>query len=455
MTVSLPTIAEIAARLGGEVRSGEVQCPGPGHSAQDRSLSVKLAKDAFEGFIVHSFAGDDPIICRDHVRTKLGLPPFEPKKKNGSDQAWTFIAEYVYRTAANEPYLRIQRYRDGTGMKQFPQSHWDGCRWVSGKPEGAKVPYRLPELVAAPPDATVYIFEGEKCADAAARLGFVSTTNSEGADTGNGKKWTPELNKWFRDRNVVIVADNDLPGRKHVQHVAKNLHGVAKMVRVLDLAPHWPGEAMPVGHDVVEWFKQHDRAGSRLALLAKDEPLWEARADDRTGAGEGAGGGAEEDTDDGRSGRPKQADLLIDLAQRGTLLFHDVEGTGYAEINVKGHGETWPVRSSGFRRWLLWSYYKEYRGAPNAEAITAALGMIEAKAVFEGTEQRVFVRVGHSNDGKLYLDLCDDKWRAIEIDTAGWRVIDSPPIRFIRSRGMLPLPIPQKDGSIEKLGSRP
>jgi hypothetical protein len=85
--------------------------------------------------------------------------------------------------------------------------------------------------------------------------------------------------------------------------------------------------------------------------------------------------------------------------------------------------------------------------------MTAALGMIEAKAVFEGTEQRVFVRVGHANDGKLYLDLCDDKWSAIEIDTAGWRVINSPPIRFIRSRGMLPLPIPQKNGSIEKLGS--
>ena len=458
MTVPLPPIAEIAARLGGEVRSGEVLCPGPGHSAQDRSLSVKPAKDALEGFIVHSFAGDDPIMCRDHVRTKLGLPPFEPKKKNGSDQTWTYIAEYVYRTEENEPCLRVQKYRDGTGKKQFPQSHWDGCRWVSGKPEGVKVPYRLPELVAAPPSATVYIFEGEGCADAAARLGFVSTTNSEGADTGNGKKWTPELNKWFRDRNVVIVADNDLPGRKHVQHVAKNLHGVAKTVRVLDLAPHWPGEAMPVGHDVVEWFEQHDRAGSRLALLAKDEPLWEARADDgkRTQQSwyrEDVGGCADEDTDDGRSGRPKQADLLIDLAQRGALLFHDVEGTGYAEINVKGHGETWPIRSSGFRRWLLWSYYKEYRGAPNAEAMTAALGMIEAKAVFEGTEQRVFVRVGHANDGKLYLDLCDDKWRAIEIDTAGWRVIDSPPIRFIRSRGMLPLPIPQKNGSVEKLGS--
>jgi hypothetical protein len=186
---------------------------------------------------------------------------------------------------------------------------------------GAKVPYRLPELVAAPPSVTVYIFEGEGCADAAARLGFVSTTNSEGADTGNGKKWTSELNKWFRDRNVIIVADNDLPGRKHVQHVAKNLHGVAKTVRVLDLAPHWPGEAMPVGHDVVEWFEQHDRAGSRLALLAKDEPLWEARADDGKGTREDVGGGADKDTDDGRSARPKQADLLIDLAHGGRCSF--------------------------------------------------------------------------------------------------------------------------------------
>jgi hypothetical protein len=444
-----PPLAEIAAALGGEVAARQVLAPGPGHSPWDRSLSVKPDKDAPEGFIVHSFAGDDPLLCRDHVRKLLGLPAFEPKKnESGGGKSWTLISEHIYRTEANEPFLRVRKCRDEHGKKQYRQSRWDGRQWITGKPAGGKVPYRLPELIAAAPDATIYIVEGEKCADAVARLGFVSTTNSEGADAGKGKKWTSDLNRWFKGRNVVIVGDNDGPGRRHVQHVAKNLHDVAETVRVLDLAKCWPGEAMPVGFDVVDWIAQHDRAGSRLAQLAKDVPLWEARPYDGR---EETEKGADDAADEGGCGRQKLADLLIALTQRA-FLFHDPEGTGYADVDVEGDRQTWPVRSPGFKRWLQWSYYQEYRGAPNAEAMTAALGVIEARASFEGPEQQVAVRVGHCND-KLYLDLCDDKWRAIEIDTAGWRVIDSPPIRFVRSRGMLPLPIPEKGGSIETLRS--
>ena len=57
--------------------------PGPGHSAADRSLSVKLDSNAPDRFLVHSFAGDDPLVCRDHVREKAGLEPFKP---NGSSR---------------------------------------------------------------------------------------------------------------------------------------------------------------------------------------------------------------------------------------------------------------------------------------------------------------------------------------------------------------------------------
>ena len=93
----------VARALGGEVCGDEVLCPGPGHSNADRSLSVKPDRDAADGFLVYSFAGDDPILCRDHVRTKLGLPPFEPKKKNGKAGAgatWTMLAEHIYRDGA-------------------------------------------------------------------------------------------------------------------------------------------------------------------------------------------------------------------------------------------------------------------------------------------------------------------------------------------------------------------
>ena len=86
----------------------------------------------------------------------------------------------------------------------------------------------------------------------------------------------------------------------------------------------------------------------------------------------------------------------------------------------------------------------------NSEALQSALNVIEAKAHFDGPERPVFIRVG-GHEGKLYLDLCDDSWRAVEIDATGWRVIDNPPVRFRRAAGMKPLPIPVSGGSIEML----
>jgi hypothetical protein len=56
-------------------------------------------------------------------------------------------------------------------------------------------------------------------------------------------------------------------------------------------------------------------------------------------------------------------------------------------------------------------------------------------------------------DGRLYLDLGDATWRAVEIDATGWRVIDNPPARFRRAAGMQPLPLPVPGGSVETLRS--
>jgi hypothetical protein len=64
----------IALILGGKVTSKTgVMVPGPGHSRSDRSLSIKIDPVARDGFVVHSFAGDSPIECRDYVRAALRL----------------------------------------------------------------------------------------------------------------------------------------------------------------------------------------------------------------------------------------------------------------------------------------------------------------------------------------------------------------------------------------------
>ena len=66
--------------LGGELSGGRLLCPGPNHSAADRSLSVKLDNAAPDGFLVHSFAGDDPIACKDYVREKARAAGLQIKR---------------------------------------------------------------------------------------------------------------------------------------------------------------------------------------------------------------------------------------------------------------------------------------------------------------------------------------------------------------------------------------
>lgn len=133
-------------------------------------------------------------------------------------------------------------------------------------------------------------------------------------------------------------------------------------------------------------------------------------------------------------------------------LFHAADGTSYADLEINGHRETWPIRSKGFKRWLARRFYEATDGAPSSEALQSALNVIEARAHFDAPQMDVHIRVaGH--DGRLYLDLSDDAWRAVEIDESGWRVIESPPVRFRRAAGMQPLTVPAVDGSVESLRS--
>lgn len=258
------TLGELAKALGGDIQGDQVLAPGPGHSTKDRSLSVKLVgTNGSDDFIVHSFAGDDPLACKDFVRIKLGRAPFEPVSSRAR-----IVAEYVYRTADGEPYLRVLRLNP----KSFRQSHWTGRSWANGKPKGPKIPYRLPELLATELDVPVFVCEGEKDADRLTRLGFVATTASEGAG-----KWTADLNVHFRGRTVFILADNDDSGAKHAQQVSSNLVGIAAEARV-GLLPSLP----PKG-DVSDWLDAGNDPATLLDLC-RSAPIDRLNAEIGNGA---------------------------------------------------------------------------------------------------------------------------------------------------------------------------
>jgi hypothetical protein len=80
----------------------------------------------------------------------------------------------------------------------------------------------------------------------------------------------------------------------------------------------------------------------------------------------------------------------------------------------------------------------------------SAIQTLKACARFDSEQHDVFLRVAES-EGRIFLDLGDKEWRAVELDANGWRIINNPPVRFWRAHGMLPLPLPQRAGSIRQL----
>ncbi|MGO8924949.1 MAG: CHC2 zinc finger domain-containing protein [Xanthobacteraceae bacterium] len=439
-------IERIVERLGIKLRRVGKEAVGacPKCGAGDDRFAVNIEKQLWHCRVCG--VGGDVIKLVEHLDgidfvaacTNLNGEPPPPKPKASSGK-WKLISEDIYKTADGTPYLRVRKCLDDNGDKQYPQSHWNGKQWVNGKPDGAKLPYRLPELLTASLATPIFFPEGEKDSDALAKLGFTATTVSEGAHA----KWDPELTSWFKDRHVVVLADSDPPGRQHVHKVAAAINAVAASVKVLDLYPDRTD-----GSDVSEFLRE-DPAGVRLVKLVKEAPLWDPSQ------AVAAPHVPEEDVDTSSgTATPeiilrKQADALIALAKVANL-FHTAAGEAYADIPVMGHRETYRVRSKAFRSWLAHGFYAEREGAPSSEAMQSALGVIEARAWFDGPEIAVHVRVaGH--EGKLYLDLADAKWQAIEIDADGWRVISSPPVRFRRAPGMLPLPEPVRGGSIKAL----
>jgi hypothetical protein len=144
-----------------------------------------------------------------------------------------------------------------------------------------------------------------------------------------------------------------------------------------------------------------------------------------------------------------QATLAAKMAAEWEL-WHTPAGDGYATFTHKDHKENWAVRSQTFKRFLAKRFFDQCGNAINSDALSAAINLLEAQALFEGEEHPMHVRVAE-HESAIYVDLCNDRWQAVQITAEGWQVVDEAPVRFRRSRGMLPLPIPERGGRIELL----
>jgi hypothetical protein len=115
-------------------------------------------------------------------------------------------------------------------------------------------------------------------------------------------------------------------------------------------------------------------------------------------------------------------DMLVELGSK-IELFHTPAGAAFADVLIDGHRETWAVRSKRLRDWLRRRYYQATGAAPCLPELRSALDLLEARAQFDAPEQPVHVRLAEQA-GRIYLDLADAHWRAVEVGPHGWQVIE-------------------------------
>ncbi len=147
--------------------------------------------------------------------------------------------------------------------------------------------------------------------------------------------------------------------------------------------------------------------------------------------------------------RKSQVTRLIEIAEP-LALFHDREGTAYAELGMIAHREVWPIESKAFRDWLSSEHYRLTATGCNRNSIADALTTIQARAKCCGEEREVHHRVAE-RDGVLFIDLADERWRCVKITAQGWEVLDRSPVMFTRKRTSEALPVPERGGSIDEL----
>jgi hypothetical protein len=253
-------------------------------------------------------------------------------------------------------------------------------------------------------------------------------------------------------RRVVAWPDNDLDGFTAMALAARKIEGAQMTLRgaiTNDVRVVHPDQDWLPGHDIADLIDAGWDAERLLKFIGSRNWLvdsLEKEARRRFPATQAPGG-----EDAAKKKRPTQADIIIARARENSELFHDGDDS-YATAKAGDHVETYPIRSRGFRRWLLRSYFEQVKESPNGEALGAAINTLEALAQFKGEERKVFVRIAGAG-GKLYLDLCNTQWRVVEIDHAGWRIIEAGdcPVRFRRAPGMLALPTPVSGGSVADL----
>jgi len=246
------------------------------------------------------------------------------------------VKGYRYANRDGDPLYEVIRYhfllpdgswvidpKTGNPKKTFRQRRPDGKGGHIWNLDGVgHTIYRHKQVeMAIEAGWTVALMEGEKDVETLEGFGAVATTNSGGA-----KHWTPEMAAIFKGADVVIFTDNDDAGREGAEIKARSLRGIARRIRVLDLAQHVPD--FPAKWDVTDWVERLGGTHERLVEIMNALPDWRPAEPASKFGAVGL---------DGLQRKDLQHEFLIDdfLDRQGVVMIPGASGSGKTFLVVE------------------------------------------------------------------------------------------------------------------------
>jgi hypothetical protein len=336
-------------------------------------------------------------------------------------KAGTPSIQYSYHDETGEPVLIANRFERPDG-KFFIPFDLNSHEW---KAPDHRPLYRLTELKAANDNRPVIVTEGEKCADALAGLGYITTTTFGGSNAPHKTDLSP-----LRGRTVIIWPDKDEAGQKYAAKLSLTLH------KEYDTA----AKTIPTS-DIVLYKVMNHREGTPPLTYDKG---WDAADAITQGWG------------------PKEINQLISLATSATgeapgtdsnedapplfddmELWHTPDGRPYTSIKRGTHWETFALGGSAFKQLLAHEEFKSTGKSPPKARLDDMTRQMVGQALYEGAQRPVFTRIGEHGAGYV-LDLGATNWSTAEITASGWKNRNGREPRFKRAPSMsaLPQPVP-------------
>lgn len=162
--------------------------------------------------------------------------------------------EHIYKNSVGEIVGKKSIWKaPGVKSKKVKCYRYENGQYIEGL-NNAKFPlYHLPELLSS--KDTIIVAEGEKDVKTLEKLGYTATSKPNGA----GSKWLTEYNDYIKDRDVVLLADNDKPGKDNVERDAALIWSIVKSVKVV------------YSENVLPGLREHGDISDIVAEIGEDQ----------------------------------------------------------------------------------------------------------------------------------------------------------------------------------------